>query len=113
MTAFVHSRKRQDGLEIFLTEPSTNTNPLKRTLCAIPADSKVCLFLRGEPGAKHVGFVQRIIVTCRLRGVDPVDCLSAVLQRVAILPAARRLIQSPWKPSRADYPLRYGRGLSR
>ena len=42
-----------------------------------------------ELGAKHVGIVQSLIVTCRLHGIDVYTYLVDVLQRVGQHPAAR------------------------
>jgi hypothetical protein len=69
---------------------------------------KAWLFCWTELGAKHVGIVQSLIVTCRLHGLDPYDYLVDVLQRVATHPAAdvARLTPRLWKTSFAANPLR-------
>jgi hypothetical protein len=41
------------------------------------------LFNWAEPGAKHIGIMQSLIVTCRLHDIDPYDYLVDVLQRAA------------------------------
>jgi len=66
------------------------------------------LFCSTEVGAKHVGIVQSLIVTCRLHGIDPYDYLVDVLQRVADHPASRvdELTPRRWKTLFADNPLR-------
>ena len=60
-----------------------------------------------ELGARHVGIVQSLIVTCRLHAIDPYDYLVDVLQRVAALPAARVAELTPrlWKQHFAAGPL--------
>ena len=42
-----------------------------------------------ELGAQHARIMQNLIVTCRLHGIDPHDCLVDVLQRVGQHPANR------------------------
>lgn len=74
----------------------------------IPMGRKNWLFCSTEVGAKHVGIVQSLIVTCRLHGIDPYDYLVDVLQRVADHPASRvdELTPRRWKTLFADNPLR-------
>ena len=69
---------------------------------------KAWLFCWTELGAKHVGIVQSLIVTCRLHGIDPYDYLVDVLQRLANHPASRvdKLTPRRWKTLFADNPLR-------
>ena len=69
---------------------------------------KAWLFAWTELGAKHVGIMQSLIVTCRLHGVDPYDYLVDVLQRVDRHPAAEvdKLTPRLWKVHFADNPLR-------
>jgi transposase len=59
-------------------------------------------------GAKHVGIVQSLIVTCRLHGIDVYTYLVDVLQRVGEHPAARVAELTPrlWKLNFAANPLR-------
>ena len=73
-----------------------------------PTGRKSWLFCWTELGARHVGIVQSLIVTCRLHGVDPYDYLVDVLQRVADHPANRFAELTPrrWKTLFADNPLR-------
>ena len=40
------------------------------------------MFCWTELGAKHIGIMQSLLVTCRLHGIDPYDYLVDVLQRV-------------------------------
>ena len=88
--ALVYARERRWGLEVFLTDPEVpiDTNHLERALRAIPMRRKAWLFCLTEVGAKQVGIVQSLIVTCRLHGVDTYDYLVDALPRVAIHPAA-------------------------
>jgi len=109
-TALAYARERRWGLEVFLTDPDVpiDTNHLERALRAIPMGRKAWMFCWTELGAKHVGILQSLIVTCRLHGVDPYDYLVDVLQRVAGHPAARVAELTPrlWKTLFADKPLR-------
>ena len=61
-----------------------------------------------ELGAKHVGIVQSLIVTCRLHGIDVYTYLVDVLQRVGEHPAARVAQLTPrlWKLNFAANPRR-------
>ena len=59
-------------------------------------------------GARHVGIMQSLIVTCRLHQIDPYDYLVDFLQRVDQHPASRveELIPRRWKQLFAGNPLR-------
>ena len=108
--ALGYVRERRVGLEVFLTDPDVpiDTNHLERALRVIPMGRKSWLFCSTELGAKHVGIIQSLIVTCRLHGIDPYTYLVDVLQRVAMHPAARVAELTPrlWKQHFADHPLR-------
>jgi len=108
--ALNYARKRRAGLEVFLTDPDVpmDTNHLERALRVIPMGRKSWLFCWTELGAKHVGIIQSLIVTCRLHGIDPYTYLVDVLQRVADHPAARVAELTPrlWKERFAANPLR-------
>jgi len=108
--ALAYARERRLGLEVFLADPDVpvDTNHLERALRAIPMGRKAWLFAWTELGAKHVGIVQSLIVTCRLHGVDPYDYLVDVLQRVGQHPAAdvAQLTPRLWKDRFATNPLR-------
>jgi hypothetical protein len=69
---------------------------------------KYKLLQLSSSGAKHVGIIQSLIVTCRLHHIDPYDYLVDVLQRVAQHPAnhAHELTPRLWKPLFASNPLR-------
>ena len=83
--------ERRLGLEIFITDPDVpmDTNHLERTLRAIPRGHRNWNFYLTELGAKHVGIVRSLIVTCRLHGIDVYTYLFDVLQRAGQHPAAR------------------------
>jgi transposase len=108
--ALNYVRERRLGLEIFLTDPDVpmDTNHLERSLRAIPMGRKNWNFCWTELGAKHVGIVQSLIVTCRLHGIDVYTYLVDVLQRVGQHPAARVAELTPrlWKLHFAANPLR-------
>lgn len=108
--ALAYARERRFGLEVFLTDPDVpiDTNHLERALRAIPMGRKAWLFCWTELGAKHVGIMQSLIVTCRLHQIDPYDYLVDVLQRVSDHPAARveELTPRLWKQHFASTPLR-------
>jgi len=108
--ALAYARERRFGLEVYLTDPDVpiDTNHLERALRAIPMGRKAWLFCWTELGAKHVGIMQSLIVTCRLHEIDPYDYLVDVLQRVGQHPADRvhELTPRLWKQLFADKPLR-------
>jgi hypothetical protein len=81
--ALDYAHERRLGLEIFLTDPDVaiDTNHLERALRAIPMGRKSWNFCWTELGAKQVGIAQRLIVTCRLHGIDPYTYLVDILQR--------------------------------
>ena len=84
-------RERRVGLEVFLTDPDVpiDTNHLERALRVVPMGRRSWLFCWTELGAKHVGIIHSLIVTCRLHGIDPYTCLVDVLQRISEHPASR------------------------
>jgi len=47
------------------------------------------LFAWTELGARHIGMLNSLIVTCRLHKVDPYDYLVDVLQRIGVHPNLR------------------------
>ena len=107
--ALAYARDRRLGLEVYLTDPEVpiDTNHLERALRAIPMGRKNWMFCWTELGAKHVGIMQSLIVTCRLHGIDPYDYLVDVLQRVGQHPANRvhELTPRLWKQLFAANPL--------
>jgi transposase len=110
IVALNYVRERRQGLEVFLTDPDVpiDTNHIERALRVIPMGRKSWLFCWTELGAKHVGIIQSLIITCRLHGVDPYTYLVDVLQRVSLHPASRVAELTPrlWKQYFADKPLR-------
>ncbi len=108
--ALAYARERRCGLEVYLNDPDVpiDTNHLERALRAIPMGRKNWLFSWTELGAKYVGIVQSLIVTCRLHQIDPYDYLVDVLQRVGQHPASQVHLLTPrlWKQHFAAKPLR-------
>jgi hypothetical protein len=108
--ALNYVRARRVGLEIFLTDADVpiDTNHLERALRVVPMGRKNWLFCWTELGAKHVGIIQSLIVTCRLHGIDPYTYLVDVLQRIGEHPASRVAELTPrlWKERFAANPLR-------
>jgi transposase len=108
--ALLYAKTRRLGLEVFVTDPDVpiDTNHLERALRVIPMGRKSWLFCWTELGAKQVGIIQSLIVTCRLHGIDPYTYLIDVLQRVSQHPASRVAELTPrlWKTLFADHPLR-------
>lgn len=110
INALNYARERRAGLEVFLTDPDVplDTNHLERALRVIPMGRKNWNFCWTELGAKQVGIVQSLIVTCRLHGIDVYTYLVDVLQRVGEHPASRVAELTPrlWKRYFAANPLR-------
>lgn len=108
--ALAYGRERRLGLEVFLnySDVPLDTNHLERALRAIPMGRKAWLFCWTELGAKQVGIVQSLLVTCRLHGIDPYTYLVDVVQRVGRHPAVRVAELTPrlWKQHFAANPLR-------
>lgn len=108
--ALAYARERRLGLEVYLNDADVpiDTNHLERALRSIPMGRKHWMFCWTELGAKHVGIMNSLIVTCRLHQVDPYDYLVDVLQRVGQHPAARveELTPRLWKTRFAADPLR-------
>ena len=82
--ALAYARTRCVELSVFLTDPDVpiDTNHIERNLRTIPMGRRNWLFCWTEHGAKQVGIVQSLLVTCRLHGIDPYTYLVDVLQRV-------------------------------
>ncbi len=108
--ALNYVRERRVGLELFLTDPDVpiDTNHLERALRVVPMGRKSWLFCWTELGAKHVGIIQSLIVTCRLHGIDPYTYLVDVLQRLSEHPVSRVAELTPrlWKQHFAASPMR-------
>ena len=117
IAALAYIRERRAGLEVYLDDADVpiDTNHLERALRVIPMGRKNWLFSWTELGAKHVGIVQSLLVTCRLHDIDPYDYFVDVLQRVGQHPASQvhQLTPRLWKQMFAANPLRsdlYGLG---
>jgi transposase len=108
--ALAYTRERREALEVYLADPDVpiDTNHLERALRAIPMGRRNWLFAWTELGAKHVGIIQSLLVTCRLHDIDPYDYLVDVLQRVGEHPASRvhELTPREWKQRFCANPLR-------
>lgn len=108
--ALHYIRERRQGLEVYLDDPDVaiDTNHLERALRVIPMGRKNWMFCWTELGARHVGIVQSLLVTCRLHDIDPYDYLVDVLQRVGQHPASQveQLTPRVWKTLFAANPLR-------
>ena len=100
---------RQAALEVFLGDPDVpiDTNHLERALRPIPMGRKNWLFSWSEVGARHIGVIQSLLVTCRLHEVNPYTYLVDVLQRIDQHPASRvdELVPRVWKEKFAANPL--------
>jgi len=100
---------RQAELEVFLGDPDVpiDTNHLERALRPIPMGRKNWLFSWSEVGARHIGVIQSLLVTCRLHGVNPYTYLVDVLQRIDHHPARQveQLTPRRWKQYFAADPL--------
>ena len=108
--ALAYMRERREGLMVYLDDPEVpiDTNHLERALRVIPMGRKNWMFTWTELGAKHVGIVQSLLVTCRLHDIDPYDYFVDVLQRVGTHPASEveQLTPRCWKERFANNPLR-------
>ena len=110
IAALAYIRERRVGLEVYLddSDVAIDTNHLERALRVIPMGRRNWLFSWTELGARHVGIVQSLLVTCRLHDIDPYDYFVDVLQRVGQHPASKvdELTPRLWKQRFADNPLR-------
>jgi transposase len=108
--ALKYAMARHTSLQVFLSDPEVpiDTNHLERGLRVIPMGKKNWLFCSTEIGAKRVGIIQSLLVTCKLQGVDPYTYLVDVLQRISEHPASRAIELTPreWKTKFADIPLK-------
>lgn len=108
--ALAYARERREGLLVYLDDADVDidTNALERALRVIPMGRKNWMFCWTELGARQVGIMQSLLVTCKLHDIDPYDYLVDVLQRVGQHPAARvdELTPRMWKQRFAANPLR-------
>lgn len=107
--ALNYVRERIEPLQVFLSDPDVplDTNHVERALRGIPLGRKNWMFCWTEMGARQVGIIQSLIVTCRLHGINPYQYLVDVLQRIAIHPAKQveELTPRRWKTQFADHPM--------
>jgi hypothetical protein len=100
---------RRAELSVFLADPDVpiDTNHLERALRPVPLGRKNWLFCWTEVGAKYVGILQSLLVTCRLHRIHPYDYLVDVLQRIDRHPASQVHLLTPrlWKENFAAAPL--------
>ena len=100
---------RETALRVFLDDPAValDTNHLERTIRSVALGRKNWMFYTTEVGAEALGWVQSLLITCRLHGVDPFAYLVDVLQRVGFHPASQvhELTPREWKNRFADEPL--------
>ena len=110
LAALAYARERREGLEVYLNDPDVaiDTNHLERALRVIPMGRKNWMFSWTELGAKHIGIVQSLLVTCRLHDINAYDYFVDVLQRVGQHPASQvhQLTPRMWKQLFAANPLR-------
>jgi transposase len=107
--ALKYAMARTDRLKVFLSDPDVpiDTNHLERALRPIPMGRKNWMFCWTELGAKQVGIIQSLLVTCKLHGINPHTYLVDVLQRISQHPASRGVELTPrvWKEKFTDNPL--------
>lgn len=108
--ALKYATDREHALKIFLSDPQVqpDTNHLERALRVIPMGRKNWMFSWTEVGAKHIGIIQSLLVTCKLHDINPYTYLVDVLQRVSHQPASKveELTPRIWKEKFASNPLR-------
>ena len=104
--ALKYAMARVDSLKVFLGDPDVpiDTNHLERALRPIPMGRKNWLFCWTELGARQVGVIQSLLVTCKLQGINPYTYLVDVLQRISQHPASKTIELTPrvWKEKFAD-----------
>lgn len=110
LKALAYARERKEGLMLYLDDPDVDidTNDLERALRVIPMGRRNWLFCWTELGARQIGIMQSLLVTCKLHEIDPYDYLVDVLQRVGQHPASKvhELTPRMWKQLFAANPLR-------
>lgn len=109
-TALAYAVEREHELKVFLSDPNVqpDTNHLERALRVIPMGRKNWMFSWTELGAKQMGMIQSLLVTCKLHDINPYTYLVDVLQRVGHQPASKvdELTPRNWKDKFAGNPLR-------
>lgn len=108
--ALGYALERRNALSVFLADADVpiDTNHLERALRPIPLGRKNWLFCWTEIGAKYVGILQSLLVTCRLHKIHPYTYLVDVLQRIDSHPASQVQMLTPrlWKAHFAADPMR-------
>lgn len=101
---------RRPSLQVFLFDPdlAIDTNHLERVLRPIPMGRRNWLFCWTEIGAKQVGIIQSLLMTCKFQGIDPYVYLVDALLQVSEHPASKVIELTPriWKQKFADNPFR-------
>lgn len=109
LKAATYALKREAELKVFLSNPDVpmDTNHNERALRVIPMGRRNYLFCWTELGAKTVGKIQSLLVTCKLQGIDPYVYLVDVLQRIQTHPMRDVALLTPrlWKQHFAANPL--------
>ena len=82
---------------MFLDNPDVamDTNHVERELRVIPMGRKNWMFYWTELGARQVGMIQSLLVTCKLQGINTYVYLVDVLQRIDRHPAAHPCAAEP------------------
>jgi len=110
LKALKYAKNRRNHLEVYLHDPDVaiDNNHIERALRVIPMGRKNWLFAWTELGAKHIGIIQSLLVTCRLHDINPYDYFVDILQRIGQHPASKvhQLIPREWKQHFAKNPLR-------
>jgi len=105
-----YALEREKALKVFLDRPDVplDTNHLERALRPIAIGRKNWMFCWTEVGAKYVGILQSLLMTCQLQDIDPYTYLVDVLQRIDTHPAKDVALLTPrlWKETFAANPLR-------
>lgn len=80
--ALGYAHAHRHALSVFLADPDVpvDTNHLERSVRPIPLGRKNWLFSWTELGARQIGIVQSLIVTCQLHDINAYDYLVDVLQ---------------------------------
>ncbi|MBK6510571.1 MAG: transposase [Haliea sp.] len=107
--ALKYAMSRQGSLQAFLADPNVpnDTNHLGGACAPFPWARKLPVRLT-EIGAERIGFIQSLLATCRLQGVNPYTYLVDVLQRINVHPASKVIELTPrvWKEKFADNPMK-------
>ena len=105
-----YALNREKALRVFLDNPQVpiDTNHVERALRPIPMGRKNWLFCWSEEGARCVGILQSLIISCQMQEVDPYTYLVDVLQRIDTHPVIDIHLLTPrlWKDNFASNPLR-------